>query len=147
VRLFAPSCCLLLPNAALKGRFGRLVVAFPAPAVPKGTRVAVFKAGKEVQAGYGNQSWELLSGVYEVKISDKTVSNVTIKAGHDTNVKVGVLRISASKQTRAAVLEGGKEIAGGYGNQIIGLPIGSFEVSVAGQTEAVMITEGKITDF
>lgn len=30
-----------------------------------------------VQSGYGNQSWELLSGTYEVSISGKRVGNVT----------------------------------------------------------------------
>jgi hypothetical protein len=141
------SCCDLVANAALKGRFGRLVVTFPAAAVPTGTRVAVLKDGKEVQAGHGSQSWQLLSGTYEVKIAGKTVSNVSVKAGHDTNVKVGVLRVSVGKGIRAAVLDGGKEIAGDYGNFIVGLPAGSFDVNVAGQTEKVTISEGKITDF
>lgn len=147
VRHFLSSCCHLLPNTALKGRFGRLVVAFPAGAVPTGTRIAVLKDGKEVQAGHGSQSWELLSGTYEVIVSGKRVSNVTVKAGHDTNVKVGVLRISAAKETRTAVLDGGNEIAGGHGNHLVGLPAGSFDVKVAGQTESVTISEGKITDF
>jgi hypothetical protein len=143
----ATDCCIAVSNPGLKGRFGRLIVTFPAAAMPKGTRVAVLKNGNEVQAGYGSQSWELLSGTYEIKISDKTVSNVMVKAGHDTNVKVGVLRISAGSGTRAAVLDSGKEIASGYGNQLIGLPAGSFDVQVAGQTEKVTISEGQITDF
>jgi hypothetical protein len=140
-------CCAVIPNATLKGRLGRLVVAFPAAAVPTGTRVAVLKDGKEIQAGHGSQRWELLSGTYEVTISGKKVSNVTVQAGHDTNVKVGVLRISASQNTRGAVLDGGHEIAGGQGNQLIGLPVGSFEVKVAGQSEQVTISAGQITDF
>jgi hypothetical protein len=122
-------------------------VTFPAAAMPKGTRVAVLKNGKEVQGGYGSQNWELLSGTYEVSISGKTISNVTVKAGHDTNVKVGVLRISADTATRTAVLDEGKEIASGHGNHLVGLPAGSFDVQVAGQSETVTIEEGKVTDF
>jgi hypothetical protein len=141
------SCCDLVANAALKGRFGRLLVTFPAAAVPTGTRVAVLKDGKEVQAGHGSQSFELLSGTYQVTISGKTVSNVTVKAGHDTNLKVGVLRITGAKNMRAAVLEGSREIAAGYGGELIGLPAGLFDVQMAGQTEKVTISEGKITDF
>jgi hypothetical protein len=126
---------------------GRLVVAFPAGAVPQPTRVAVLKDEKEVQAGFGSQSWELLSGTYDVTVSGKRVTNVAVKAGHDTNVKVGVLRISAGSGTRAAVLDSGKEIASGHGNQLIGLPAGAFDVQIAGQTEKVTISEGKVTDF
>ena len=35
----------------------------------------------------------------------------------------------------------------GFGNQQFGFPIGQVSVSVAGQTEQVTISEGKITDF
>lgn len=143
----AQGCCTTLANPALKGRIGRVVVTFPAGAVPKGTRVAVLRDGKEVQADYGSHSWELLSGTYDVIISGKKIPNVTVKAGHDTNVKVGVLRITGAKNMRAAVLEGGQEIAAGYGGELIGLPAGSFEVQMAGQTEKVTISEGKISDF
>ena len=141
------SCCNLIANAALKGRLGRLVVAFPAGANPTGTRIAVFKDGKEVRADYGSQSFELLPGTYEVKIAGKVVPSVTVKAGHDTSVKAGVLRITGAKNVRAAVLEGGHEIAGAYGGELIGLPAGSFDIQMAGQTEKVTINEGKITDF
>jgi hypothetical protein len=141
------NCCATVANANLKGRFGRLVVAYPSTAVPTGTRIAIFKGGQEVQADYGNHSFELLAGTYDVVISGKRVPNVTVKAGHDTKVKVGVLRITGAKNMRAALLEGGKEIAGAYGGELIGLPAGTFDVQMAGQTEQVMISEGKITDF
>ena len=63
----------MFPNPALKGRPGRVVVGYPNGAMPKNTRVDVMKDGKVVQSGYGNQSWDLLSGTYEVKISGKPV--------------------------------------------------------------------------
>lgn len=140
-------CCVIMANSSLKGRFGRLIVAYPSAAVPTGTRIAVFKDGREVQADYGNHEFELLSGTYEIKIGGMTVHNVTVKAGHDTKVKVGVLRITGANNKRAAVLESGKEIAGAYGGELIGLPAGTFDVQMAGQTERVTISEGKITDF
>ena len=131
----------------MKGRLGRVVVAFPDGAVPKDTRSDVLKDGKVVQSGYGNQAWDLLSATYEVKISGKPVPNVTVKAGHDTTVKVGVLRVSAGKDTSVGVLDGGNKLTSGYGNQVIGLPLGSYDIQVAGQTEKVTISEGTITDF
>ena len=131
----------------MKGRLGRVVVAFPDGAAPKNTRVDALKDGKVVKGGYGNQSWEFLPGVYEVKISAKPVPNVTVKAGHDTTVKVGILRISAGKDTRVDVVDAGNKLTGGYGNQVIGLPSGSFDIQIAGQSERVTISEGQVTDF
>jgi len=140
-------CCSVVANAALKGRLGRVVVAFPDGAVPKSTRVDVLKDGKVLQSGYGNKSWGLLSGTYEVSISGKQVPNVTVKAGHDTMVKVGVLRVSAAKGSSVDVLDGGHKLTSGYGDQIIGLPPGAFDLKVAGQTQPVTISEGQVTDF
>lgn len=137
----------MLPNPTIKGRLGRVVVAFPDEAVPKSTRIDVLKDGKVVQSGHGNKTWDLLSGTYEVKISGKQVPNVTVKAGHDTTVKVGVLRVSAGKDTRVDVLDAGNKLTSDYGDQVIGLPPGSFDIQVAGQTERVTISEGNVTDF
>lgn len=140
-------CCNIVANGALKGRLGRVVVAFPDGAVPKSTPVEVFKDGKKLQSGYGNKSWELLSGTYEVSISGKQVPNVMVRAGHDTIMKVGVLRVTAEKGTSLGVSDGGKVIFSRYGSQLIGLPIGSFEVKVGEQIQSVTISEGTITDF
>lgn len=35
----------------------------------------------------------------------------------------------------------------GYGNQVVGLPIGSFDVEIAGQTEKVTISDGNTAEF
>lgn len=140
-------CCHVKPSPQLKGRLGRLTVEFPSTAVLTGARIAVLKDEKELQVGFGSRSWELLPGSYDILISGKQVSNVTVKSGHDTTVKVGVLHISSGKETRAAVLDGGKEIVVGFGDQVIGLPPGSFDVYIAGQTERVSISEGRVTEF
>ena len=143
----AASCCAVVLNPALAGRLGRLVVAFPPAAVPSGTPVAVVKDGHELQTGYGSQSWELLPGNYDLGVSGKTVTNVSVQARSDTNVRVGVLRVSASNQTHWEVLDGGAAIANGYGPKLVGLPIGSYSLRIAGQAGSFTIRDGQITDF
>lgn len=140
-------CCIVVPNPALAGRLGRLVVAFPANAVPTGTGVVARRNGQEAQAGYGNQAWDLLPGTYELTISGKTLADVTVQARSDTNVRVGVLRVSAASQTRADVVDAGAVIASGYGEQLVGLPAGTYDLRISGQTESFTITEGQVTDF
>jgi hypothetical protein len=143
----ASACCTVAPNPALVGRLGKLVVAFPQAAVPNGTKVAVVKDGRELQTGYGSQSWELLPGSYDLSVSGKTITNVSVQARSDTTVRVGVLRVSAGSQTQWEVVDGGKTIASGYGMQLVGLPVGSYSLRISGQTESFTIRDGQIADF
>lgn len=142
-------CCEVVANPELKGRMGRLVVQFPKGADASHTRVDIIHPvqQKALKGGYGNQTTELLAGLYDVDISKKRLADVPIKSGHDTRVKVGLLRITAGKDTRIDIMDAGKKLTGGYGDQVIGLPAGSFHVLVAGQTEGVEIKDGKVTEF
>lgn len=141
-------CCSVIPNPAMKGRLGRLVVTYP-EGTDAGARIDVSKGDKRATNGYGNQAFELLPGSYTVVISGKRVDNVTVQSGHDTKVKVGVLRVTAPGGTRIDVLDkdGKTHLTDGYGTKQFGFPIGTVYVSVAGQSEAVTIQDGKITDF
>lgn len=144
----ASVCCTVVPNPEMKGRLGRLVVTYP-QGTDAGARIGVSKGGKEATSGYGNKAFELLPGSYTVVISGKRVDNVTVQSGHDTKVKVGVLRVAAPGGARIGVLDkdGKTELTSGYGSKEFGLPIGTVYVSVAGQSEAVTIEDGQITDF
>lgn len=142
---------VISPNPELKGRLGRLIVAFPEESNAGGTRMDVYKVGepKALTGGFGNQTLDLLPGAYAVVISGKRVEGVPVQSGHDTTVKVGVLRVTAGASTRIDVLDPASKqaLTGGFGNHQFGLPIGPVSVSVAGQSEAVTIQDGKITDF
>jgi hypothetical protein len=144
-------CCNIVANAALTGRLGRLVIAFPEGANASGAHVVVSTAQdqKEIANAYGNQSLDLLPGTYAVSVNNMRVDGVTIQAGHDTQLKVGVLRVSAADATRVRVLAADQthELTSTYGKQELGFPVGTVYVEVAGQREAVTIAEGKITNF
>lgn len=142
-------CCEVVANPELKGKMGRLIVQFPKEADAGHTRVDVFHPveQKALASGYGNQTVTLLAGIYDVDISKKRLSNVPVKSGHDTRVKVGLLRITAGKDTRIDILDAGKKLTGGFGDQVIGLPVGPVSVQVAGQAEGVTIEDGKVTEF
>jgi hypothetical protein len=144
-------CCHIIASPALTGRLGRLVVAFPGGANAGSSRVDVFRAGEQtsIQSSYGAQTWDLLPGTYAVTISGARVEGVTVQSGHDTRVRVGILRVNAGGSTRVDLLDAGGKAAlvSSYGAQVIGLPVGTFRVQIAGQSEAVTIQEGKITEF
>lgn len=145
------SCCDIVANPDLKGRLGRLVVNFPEGTNPGSTRIDVFKPEEQnpLVGGFGSNIFDLLPGSYDVEISKKRLAGVTIQSAHDTRVKVGVLHINAGGNTRVDVVDKGGEspLTGGYGNQTVGLPVGTFQVKVAGQAETVTIEENKVTEF
>jgi hypothetical protein len=142
-------CCSVVANAALTGNLGRLLVAFPA--VVGRTRIKVYKSGEKnaIKSGVGSMAVELLPGSYVVSISNKRVSGVTIQAGHDTQVKVGVLLISAAGDTQVKVLDADQKtsLSSGRGARAVGLPVGAFQVMVAGQMHPIQIQEGQTTNF
>jgi hypothetical protein len=145
----AETCCSVVANAALTGSMGRLLIAFPA--VVGRTRVKIYKSGQQnaIKSGVGSMAVELLPGSYVVSISNKRVSDVTIQAGRDTQVRVGVLRITAAGDTQVKVLDADQKtsLSSGRGARAVGLPVGTFGVMVAGQVHPVQIQEGQTTDF
>jgi hypothetical protein len=141
-------CCDIVPNAAMRGRLGRVVVAYPEEVA---ARIDVFRAGEtqSIMSGYGDQAYDLLPGTYDVSISGKRVAGVTVRSGQDTKIRVGVLRVNASEGTRIDLIDraDGKAVTSGYGAAAYGLPIGEIGVQIAGQTEAVVIEAGRVSEF
>jgi|CXWL01.1.fsa_nt_gi hypothetical protein len=144
-------CCGITPAAGLKEGMGRIVVNYPGDAKPLEARVDIYKPGdsKALNGGYGNQTIELLPGTYDIVINGQRVTGVSVQAGHETHVNVGVLHVYADKKTRIDLLDpgSGTVLTGGYGEKSYGLPIGQVSVQVAGQSETVTIEQGKVTDF
>ncbi|MDQ6634580.1 MAG: hypothetical protein M3Z10_07455 [Gemmatimonadota bacterium] len=143
-------CCDIVVNPAL-GRLGRLVIAFPDGADASSSHASVHKPGENanLQSGYGAQAWDLIPGSYDLTLSGKRIGGVTIQSGHDTQLRVGTLRIKTGSSTAVAVMDADDKtkLTSGYGPQVIGLPVGTYRVKIAGQSEAVTIQKGKITDF
>ena len=150
--LQANACCGVVANSELKGRLGRLVIAFPPAPKSVMARVEVRTAGGSDAgkgATYGDTTLELLPGKYDVTINGVKVPGVTVRSRFDTRVRVGVLHTQGSSRTRFDVFTpGGSEpVRSDYGEAVLGFPAGPIEVAVAGQHEKVVIEEGKVTDF
>ena len=144
----ASACCMVVANPALVGRFGRVVVTFQEE--PKVDAVVdVYIAGKHIHRGHGKIAFAVLPGSYSVLVTSNRVDNVTVQSGHDTKVKVGVLRVNAPAGTTVDVYDKDNKshLKRVQGAGLIGFPIGTVQVHVAGQIEAVTIQDGKITDF
>jgi hypothetical protein len=143
----AQACCAVVANAALR-RLGRVVVAYPEKV---SASIEVFRAGEtqSVVSGYGDAAFDLFPGTYDVVISGKRVAGVTVRSGNDTQIKVGVLRVTASSGTRIDLVDraDGRSFTSGYGPGAYGLPIGEVGVQISGQNEAVVIEAGQVSEF
>jgi hypothetical protein len=141
----------VVPNSDLKGRLGRLVVKFPDAAPCKDTHVRITRPQSDanVKAFYGSDSAEVTPGTYVVVVNNKPVPNLAVQSKSDTIVSVGVLHVSAGKDTHIDLLDsdGKKQLASGYGEQQWGLPPGKYFVRVAGASESVEIKADQVTEF
>jgi hypothetical protein len=146
----AAGCCELTPNAELPAGMGRIVVSYPGDA--DATRLDVYAAGdaaKAIDGAYGDATFELAAGTYDVAIGGRRVPGVGVEAGHDTRIRAGVLHVHASDGTRIDLVEAadGTAVASGYGEKQYGLPVGPVGVEIAGQRDTALIEDGQVTEF
>lgn len=139
----------VVPNPALTGRMGRIVVTFPDKQLLENTHIAVLRDGKKVTDRYGESAWELLPGVHDVQVTSAKVVGCDVRAGHDTVVRVGLLQIELGEETHFAIFPkgGSAKLFDTYGSAAIGLPVGEYEVEIQGQRVAVALREGEVTRF
>jgi hypothetical protein len=140
----------IVANAQLKGRMGRVVVAFPDAKLAAETYIAVERDGQKLDGKYGEWAPELLPGKYVVRVSDVAVE-CDVRSGHDTKLRVGMFQIEAAKETFSSILAStaadAAKLHGKYGSYTIGLPIGRYAIELAGQREAIEIREGEVVRF
>ncbi|HEX9083403.1 MAG TPA: hypothetical protein VF836_01585, partial [Gemmatimonadaceae bacterium] len=141
-------CCEVVANSALNSHLGRVVVNFPAST--EGA-IEVRRSGSTEKIGgwYSSGALEVGPGRYDVAISNKVVQNVQVEAGHDTQIKVGILRIKGAGNATIDLLDADQKtkLGGGYGGLTVGLPVGTYTVKMPGLAEKVTVRAGKITDF
>lgn len=141
----------IVANAELKGRLGRMVIAFPGELKVSDTRIDITKAGSgpKIKTGFGSFTTELMPGNYDVTINGLKVAGVTVESHADTRVRVGVLHLNSTKKTRFDLFApAGKSPAKTvYGEAILGLPIGNVDLEVSGQRESLVIADGKVTEY
>lgn len=140
-------------NPAMKGRLGRIVIAYVEGVTLQSdsNRTAFYKPGgaELIHSAYGPIAAELMAGSYDLEINGKKLADVPVKSGKDTRVSSGVLRLHGASDTRFVIYDVGATsyIRVAYGNAVLGLPAGEYEIEIKGQREKFTIEPGKVTDF
>ena len=89
----------------MKGRLGRIVVAFPKDAPCKETHVVIKKSPDDprgIESFYGGSAHELLPGKYVVIINGKPVANVAVESKHDATLRTGGAQDYAAGNTHSS---------------------------------------------
>ena len=143
-------CCVIVSNPELKS-LGRIVVTLPG-STKASPHIVIFNAGDDKKAvlnWWGAGSGDLIAGRYAAVIGGRRVAGVEVRAGHDTKIRVGVLRLHAGSGTRVTIFEreGKDAITSVWGSQEIGLPIGDYDVQIAANRASVTIKDNAVTEF
>lgn len=143
----------MVVNPEKKGRLGRVLITYVGGAKlnPDYNRTVFYKEGgaENVSSAYGPVVCELAPGVYDLEINGKKISGIPVKSGQDTLIPSGVLRLHGAKETRFTIHNIGvkDDFCVAYGNALVGLPAGDYEIEISGSREKFTIEDGKITDF
>lgn len=139
----------LVPDAALRGRLGRLTVLFPEGAKVSGCPIEASAGEKAAGSSYGSFAKDLMPGEYVLEIQKRRLDRIEVRTGHVTRVHAGVLRLQGAEGTAFELFEPGakKAFFNCYGPQDVGLPPGAIEVGIAGQRAKVEILADRIVEF
>lgn len=148
--LASDSCCELVANSQLTDQ-GRVVVTFPAGLNVSNTMVYIYQPGAPAQLALstGGGAFAVAPGTYDVEVQKLRLTNVPVKAGYDTRVKVGALRVTADNSTTYHVLDEAqqRELAKGYGKSVFGLPVGRYVLKIRQHDEPITIGDGLVAEF
>lgn len=148
-----PAAYEIVDNPAMKGRLGRIVIAYVDGVTLQSdaNRTAFYKDGGTalIHSAYGPIAAELAPGTYDLEVNGKKLAGIPVKSGKDTRVPSGVLRLHGSNDTRFVICDVGvkDDFRVAYGNALLGLPVGDYEIEISGQREKFTIEPGKVTDF
>ncbi|MGH7651792.1 MAG: hypothetical protein ACREMS_08100 [Gemmatimonadaceae bacterium] len=141
-------CCNIVVDAALNSHVGRIAANFP-PESDISASVDVFKAGTNERVGgwFTSGNLDVPPGTYDVKITNKLVRGVVVQGGHDTEVKVGAIRVK-DQNALADILDSDAKtkVTGGYA-PAVGLPPGTYYVHTGAVTDKVVVQAGKVTEW
>lgn len=143
-------CCVIVSNPELKS-LGRIVVTLPG-GTKASPHIVISNAGDDKKAilnWWGAGNGDLIAGGYVAVIGGRRVAGVEVRAGHDTKIRVGVLRLHAGSGTQVIIFEreGKDAITSVWGSQEVGLPIGEYDVQIAANRTSVTIKDNAVTEF
>ncbi|MBI1343598.1 MAG: hypothetical protein GC171_11745 [Terrimonas sp.] len=134
-------------NASLKGATGRLILKLPDDADFSIHKVLASGDKKYIGQFFRGDNIGLFPGNYDVYIYGAIVPNVEIQKGMETRIKAGVLNFTDALLYRVYGPNGNTWVEMFKGPKKIGLPVGTYSISVNGQSMEIVIKDGEVTDF
>jgi hypothetical protein len=140
----APAQWAMIPNLAMKGENGLLIINLPVPATMAFT-VAHAGDPKILYSWHGSTSKDLPPGNYDVTFWNIKIP-VVIEKGKETRIFAGVLN-STVKKPWEVWTSGGEKVFSGGGAKLVALPAGKYIIKTGGTEIKTTITDGQTSIF
>ena len=134
----------MIPNLAMKGDNGRLILNLPAQASIAFT-VAHSGDPKIILNWHGSNTKDLPPGDYDVSFWNIKIP-VVVEKGKETRIFAGVLNSTVKKPWEVWTVDGEKIYAAG-GAKMIALPPGKYIIKTQGAEIKTTITDGQTSIF
>lgn len=136
----------VISNASIKGATGKISVTLPGEADyeiliydPSDNKfLGSFKKGDEII---------LFPGIYKVKISNAEVNDVTVQQGMETRLKAGILSLVSPAEFKLYDKTQRNFIGYYKSSEKIGLPVGTYQLSLNGRFRQIIIKDGETIEF
>jgi hypothetical protein len=144
----------IVPSEKAKGPVGRLVINIPPAEGNVFRSTEVFRPGEAsyLHSTYNGGEFDLLPGVYEIRLNYAVVKNVPVERGKDTRLFVGLLKIEVPDGTESRVFDASGKVRLGpgttyRGSTIVALPAGKYILEVAGGRREIAIKDRATTEL
>lgn len=137
------------------GRVGRVLLSCPIDALDAaswGFRRSGTDEEVEWDADYDDPGVviSLWPGDYDLDLNGSTLGGLQVRAGHDTTVIMGVLRVEAPGEGYTSWevrLPTGENVIGGSGREDVALFPGTYSVAMLGREDEIVIRAGRVTTW
>lgn len=143
--LKTPNRWIMIPNLALKGDNGLLIINLPAQAAMLFT-VARTGEAKTLYTWHGSTTKEIPPGTYDITFWNIKIPAVIVEKRKETRIPAGVLNSTVKKPWEIWTVNGEKVFSAGSA-KMVALPAGKYIVKTGGAEIKTTITDGQVSIF
>ena len=136
---------VMIPNLALKGDNGLLIINLPAQASMAFT-VARTGETKNLFTWHGSTIKEMPPGTYDITFWNIKIPAVIVEKGKETRIPAGVLNSTVKRPWEVWTVNGEKVFSAGSA-KMVALPAGKYIVKTGGAEIKTTINDGQISIF
>ncbi|HEY6062506.1 MAG TPA: hypothetical protein VIV35_02795, partial [Chitinophagaceae bacterium] len=136
----------VISNASIKGATGKISVTLPGEA---DYEILIYDPADNKFLGNFKKGDEIIlfPGLYKVKISNAEINDVKVQQGMETRLKAGILSLVSPAEFKLYDITQRNFIGYYKSPEKIGLPVGTYQLSLNGRFRQITIKDGETIEF